>query len=91
VAGRARAHRDRPAPERRRRGIHGGVGGRCFRERRDSLVFGSDAIEESQQAIDDNYGRNLPRLIDVKNRYDPTNLFRLNANIQPAVRTRAQK
>ena len=51
--------------------------------------YTNDAIEESQKAIDDNYGSNLPRLIAVKNRYDATNLFRLNANIQPAARTKA--
>jgi FAD/FMN-containing dehydrogenase len=29
------------------------------------------------------YRSNLTRLVDVKNRYDPTNLFRLNANVKP--------
>jgi FAD/FMN-containing dehydrogenase len=33
-----------------------------------------------------NYRRNHDRLVQVKNRYDPNNLFRLNANIQPTVR-----
>ncbi len=32
-----------------------------------------------------NYGPNYPRLVDIKNQYDPTNLFRLNANIKPTV------
>jgi FAD/FMN-containing dehydrogenase len=48
--------------------------------------YTNDAIEESQQQIDDNYAANLPRLVAVKNRYDPTNLFRLNANIVPSAR-----
>ncbi len=47
--------------------------------------YTNDAIEESQQQIDDNYAGNLPRLVALKNRFDPTNLFRLNANIVPTV------
>ena len=30
------------------------------------------------------YGNNLQRLAEVKNRYDPDNLFRLNNNVTPA-------
>jgi FAD/FMN-containing dehydrogenase len=47
--------------------------------------YTNDAIEESQQQIDDNYAANLPRLVALKNRFDPKNLFRLNANIVPTI------
>jgi len=32
-----------------------------------------------------NFRRNHARLVAVKNRYDPHNLFRLNANVVPTV------
>jgi hypothetical protein len=32
------------------------------------------------------YGDNYPRLVQLKNKYDPMNLFRLNANVKPTVR-----
>jgi hypothetical protein len=31
------------------------------------------------------YRDNHARLVEVKNRYDPTNLFRLNSNVEPSV------
>jgi hypothetical protein len=37
------------------------------------------------QVVNENYRDNFDRLVQVKNRYDPTNLFRLNANIEPSV------
>jgi len=37
-----------------------------------------------QRHVDENYGSNLEKLTRVKNKYDPTNLFRLNANVLPA-------
>jgi FAD binding domain/Berberine and berberine like len=43
---------------------------------------GMDAILDNS-----NYGENLPRLVQIKNKYDPGNLFRLNANIPPSVKT----
>lgn len=42
--------------------------------------------DASQQALRENYRQNLQRMVEVKNRWDPTNLFRLNANVQPTVR-----
>jgi FAD/FMN-containing dehydrogenase len=42
-----------------------------------------DAEAYAQSNVDANYGANYPRLVQIKNKYDPTNLFRLNANIVP--------
>jgi FAD/FMN-containing dehydrogenase len=47
--------------------------------------YTNDATEETQKQLDENYMANLPRLVKLKNRYDPTNLFRLNANVKPTV------
>jgi FAD/FMN-containing dehydrogenase len=38
---------------------------------------------DDQERIKDNYKGNYDRLVDVKRKYDPDNLFRHNQNIEP--------
>ncbi len=48
-------------------------------------VYVNDLGDEGGQRVRDAYGANHARLVALKNRYDPTNLFRLNQNIEPTV------
>ncbi len=41
--------------------------------------------EEGEDHVRASYGGNYERLITLKNKYDPTNFFRLNANIRPTL------
>jgi FAD/FMN-containing dehydrogenase len=59
----------------------------CWEALRPFLVAGSygnyvadegDAVERAA------YGQNYDRLVALKNKYDPTNLFRMNHNIKPS-------
>jgi Berberine and berberine like len=43
-------------------------------------------VYEGEQRLRATYGDSYPRLVKVKDKYDPTNLFRLNANIMPTGR-----
>jgi hypothetical protein len=47
--------------------------------------YTNDVADEGGKAINRNYQGNYERLVEVKNRYDPGNLFRLNANVKPTV------
>jgi hypothetical protein len=39
--------------------------------------------ETSDELVRTAYGPNYPRLVEIKKKYDPTNVLRLNQNIQP--------
>jgi len=43
-----------------------------------------DVANQAQEYVNRNFQGNFPRLLKVKKKYDPENLFRLNANIAPA-------
>ncbi|MBT8095955.1 MAG: FAD-binding oxidoreductase [Woeseia sp.] len=49
------------------------------------MGFYTNLNEDSEKKTWGNYSANYPRLVELKNKYDPTNLFRLNANIKPTV------
>jgi FAD/FMN-containing dehydrogenase len=47
--------------------------------------YTNEVANEPQRQVDENYQGNIGRLTQLKNKYDPTNLFRLNANVKPTV------
>ncbi len=47
--------------------------------------YTNEASDEPQRVLHANYQGNFDRLLALKNKYDPGNLFRLNANIKPTV------
>jgi FAD/FMN-containing dehydrogenase len=40
-------------------------------------------MDEGQERVQATYRDNYDRLLTIKNKYDPTNLFRVNQNIRP--------
>ena len=42
------------------------------------------AARSDRKDINANYRGNYPRLVALKKKFDPTNLFRLNANVEPS-------
>ncbi len=49
--------------------------------------YTNEVSDESERVLNANYQGNFKRLLKVKQQYDPTNLFRLNANVNPSVHT----
>jgi hypothetical protein len=47
--------------------------------------YSNEVADHSDATVNGNYQGNYTRLLKVKNTYDPTNLFRLNANVKPTV------
>jgi FAD/FMN-containing dehydrogenase len=48
-------------------------------------VYANNLGEEGADRVQAAYGENYPRLVAVKNKYDPNNFFSLNQNIRPTV------
>ena len=51
----------------------------------DQGVYVNYLGNDGEGRIRASYGANYERLVALKNKYDPTNLFRLNQNIKPTV------
>jgi FAD/FMN-containing dehydrogenase len=50
-------------------------------------VYANNLGEEGLERIEAAYGENYARLLALKNKYDPTNFFRMNQNIKPEPET----
>ena len=53
----------------------------------DGFYVNELAPDETERRIRANYGANYDRLVGLKSKFDPSNLFRMNANIKPSAHT----
>jgi len=44
-------------------------------------------MDEGEERVKATYGENFERLKEIKKKYDPDNLFRINQNIKPLTKT----
>ena len=51
----------------------------------EEAVYSNDLGDEGEERNKATFGTNYERLLALKNKYDPTNLFRLNPNIKPTL------
>lgn len=51
--------------------------------------YGNYVTDEGEAIAREAYGQNYDRLVTLKNKYDPTNFFRLNHNVKPSLTTQA--
>ena len=51
----------------------------------DGFYVNEVSNDDPERRIRANYGVSYDRLVKLKNRYDPKNLFRMNANVKPSV------
>ncbi len=49
-------------------------------------VYANFISDEGAAGVEAAYGERMERLTQLKDRYDPHNVFRLNANIPPSAR-----
>ena len=49
----------------------------------DGFYVNELAPDETERRIRANYGANYDRLVGLKSKFDPSNLFRMNANVKP--------
>ncbi len=50
----------------------------------DGFYANTNLADTTAERMRGAYGGNYERLVTIKNKYDPTNLFRLNANVKPS-------
>ncbi len=48
-------------------------------------IYANYLSVEGEEAVKGAFGKNYPKLVAIKNKYDPTNFFKLNQNIRPGL------